>query len=131
MNDERERIRREIARNAALVARRDPKEIALRIDPDAQHGFVAVASASGTEQTFRAYGATEDEATWSLLMLVVDAANGSPIAQSLVMTPQVREALRLLQLSRTEILDEIRRELDANSASADLDGAPKGDEPND
>ena len=36
------------------------------------------------------------------------------LSQQLVMTPQLQQAIRLLQLSRLELIDEIRKELDAN-----------------
>src|SRR5512143_4128412 len=36
------------------------------------------------------------------------------LTQQLVMTPQLQQAIRLLQLSRLELQDEIRKELDDN-----------------
>src|SRR5690606_38087504 len=36
------------------------------------------------------------------------------LSQQLVMTPQLQQAIRLLQLSRLELVDEIRKELDNN-----------------
>ena len=36
---------------------------------------------------------------------------GGPPSQRLVMTPQLRQAIRLLQLSRLELIEEIRREI--------------------
>lgn len=41
------------------------------------------------------------------------------LAQQLVMTPQLVQAIRLLQLSRMELVDEVRKELDANPVLAD------------
>jgi RNA polymerase sigma-54 factor len=41
------------------------------------------------------------------------------LAQQLVMTPQLQQAIRLLQLSRMELIDEIRKELDANPVLSD------------
>src|SRR3984893_3077625 len=41
------------------------------------------------------------------------------LSQQLVMTPQLQQAIRLLQLSRLELIDEIRKELDANPVLAD------------
>ena len=40
------------------------------------------------------------------------------LSQQLVMTPQLQQAIRLLQLSRLELIDEIRKELDANPVLA-------------
>jgi RNA polymerase sigma-54 factor len=55
------------------------------------------------------------------------------LTQQLVMTPQLQQAIRLLQLSRLELQDEIRKELDDNPILTDeTDGAggakeqPKG-----
>src|ERR1700744_2561569 len=41
------------------------------------------------------------------------------LSQQLVMTPQLVQAIRLLQLSRLELVDEIRQELDGNPVLAD------------
>ena len=48
------------------------------------------------------------------------------LAQQLVMTPQLVQAIRLLQLSRMELVDEVRKELDGNPVLADeiVDPAP-------
>jgi RNA polymerase sigma-54 factor len=48
------------------------------------------------------------------------------MSQSLVMTPQLQQAIRLLQLSRLELIDEIRKELDGNPVLADDDVDPRG-----
>ncbi|HEX2732467.1 MAG TPA: RNA polymerase factor sigma-54 [Polyangiaceae bacterium] len=49
------------------------------------------------------------------------------LSQQLVMTPQLQQAIRLLQLSRLELLDEVRKELDGNPILMDDDGdANKG-----
>src|SRR3954454_9137599 len=48
------------------------------------------------------------------------------LSQQLVMTPQLVQAIRLLQLSRLELIDEIRKELDANPVLADDDIDPRG-----
>jgi len=45
------------------------------------------------------------------------------LSQQLVMTPQLVQAIRLLQLSRLELVDEIRKELDGNPLLADDGGA--------
>jgi RNA polymerase sigma-54 factor len=47
------------------------------------------------------------------------------LSQQLVMTPQLQQAIRLLQLSRLELLDEVRKELDGNPILTDeeADGA--------
>lgn len=44
---------------------------------------------------------------------------------SLVMTPQLQQAIRLLQLSRMELVDEVRREMDANPMLADEEIEPR------
>ncbi|UQA62153.1 RNA polymerase factor sigma-54 [Polyangium aurulentum] len=46
------------------------------------------------------------------------------LSQQLVMTPQLVQAIRLLQLSRLELVDEIRKELDGNPLLADDAGEP-------
>ena len=48
------------------------------------------------------------------------------LSQQLVMTPQLQQAIRLLQLSRIELIDEIRKELDANPVLADDEIDPRG-----
>lgn len=47
------------------------------------------------------------------------------LSQQLVMTPQLVQAIRLLQLSRLELVDEIRKELDGNPVLADDQTDPK------
>jgi RNA polymerase sigma-54 factor len=47
------------------------------------------------------------------------------MSQQLVMTPQLQQAIRLLQLSRLELIDEIRKELDANPVLADDEVDPR------
>lgn len=47
------------------------------------------------------------------------------LSQSLVMTPQLQQAIRLLQLSRLELIDEVRRELEANPVLSDDDQDPR------
>ena len=47
------------------------------------------------------------------------------MSQQLVMTPQLQQAIRLLQLSRLELIDEIRKELDANPVLADEETDPR------
>jgi RNA polymerase sigma-54 factor len=47
------------------------------------------------------------------------------LSQQLVMTPQLVQAIRLLQLSRLELVEEIRKELDGNPLLAD-DGGSDG-----
>ncbi len=44
------------------------------------------------------------------------------LSQQLVMTPQLVQAIRLLQLSRLELVEEIRKELDGNPLLADDGG---------
>jgi len=47
------------------------------------------------------------------------------LSQQLVMTPQLVQAIRLLQLSRLELVDEVRKELDGNPVLADENIEPK------
>ncbi len=47
------------------------------------------------------------------------------LSQQLVMTPQLQQAIRLLQLSRMELIDEIRKELDGNPVLADDEIDPR------
>ncbi len=47
------------------------------------------------------------------------------LAQQLVMTPQLVQAIRLLQLSRLELVEEVRKELDGNPVLADDRIEPK------
>lgn len=51
------------------------------------------------------------------------------LSQQLVMTPQLQQAIRLLQLSRLELLDEVRKELDGNPILSDDEPEP-GKSPN-
>ena len=44
---------------------------------------------------------------------------------NIVMTPQLQQAIRLLQLSRTELIDEVQRELEANPVLADEESDPR------
>ncbi|APR85648.1 RNA polymerase sigma-54 factor RpoN [Minicystis rosea] len=53
------------------------------------------------------------------------------LSQQLVMTPQLVQAIRLLQLSRLELVDEIRKELDGNPVLADDQTDPKRGEGDD
>lgn len=50
------------------------------------------------------------------------------MSQQLVMTPQLQQAIRLLQLSRLELVAEVRKELDGNPLLSDdeLDGGRQG-----
>jgi RNA polymerase sigma-54 factor len=45
------------------------------------------------------------------------------LSQQLVMTPQLQQAIRLLQLSRLEVIEEIRKELDNNPVLSDEEPA--------
>ena len=47
------------------------------------------------------------------------------LSQQLVMTPQLVQAIRLLQLSRLELVEEVRKELDGNPVLADERIDPK------
>jgi RNA polymerase sigma-54 factor len=59
------------------------------------------------------------------------------LTQQLVMTPQLQMAIRLLQLSRLELVDTIRQELEENPVLEEVredgsdDGAEMGEEPED
>ncbi len=48
------------------------------------------------------------------------------LKQQLVMTPQLQQAIRLLQLSRLELVDEMRKELDHNPLLTEDDPGEKG-----
>src|SRR5688572_9223363 len=49
------------------------------------------------------------------------------LTQQLVMTPQLQQAIRLLQLSRLELIDEVRKELDGNPIlTVEDEPEPKG-----
>jgi len=50
------------------------------------------------------------------------------LAQQLVMTPQLVQAIRLLQLSRMELVDEVRKELDGNPVLGDETTDPRARE---
>jgi RNA polymerase sigma-54 factor len=50
------------------------------------------------------------------------------LSQQLVMTPQLVQAIRLLQLSRLELVDEVRKEMDGNPVLADDATDPKARE---
>ncbi|HEX4336255.1 MAG TPA: RNA polymerase factor sigma-54 [Polyangiaceae bacterium] len=50
------------------------------------------------------------------------------LTQQLVMTPQLQQAIRLLQLSRLELQDEIRKELDDNPILVEEDAEGRGRE---
>lgn len=52
------------------------------------------------------------------------------LSQQLVMTPQLQQAIRLLQLSRLELIDEVRKELDNNPVLSEdeSDGRNPGEE---
>ena len=45
------------------------------------------------------------------------------LSQQLVMTPQLQQAIRLLQLSRLELIEEVRKELDNNPVLSDEEPA--------
>ncbi len=47
------------------------------------------------------------------------------LSQQLVMTPQLQQAIRLLQLSRLELVDEVRKELDHNPVLSEEDPREK------
>jgi len=53
------------------------------------------------------------------------------LTQQLVMTPQLQQAIRLLQLSRLELQDEIRKELDDNPILAEEEADGRGRESRD
>ena len=49
------------------------------------------------------------------------------LTQQLIMTPQLQMAIKLLQLSRLELMDTIRQELEENPALEELQDAPGDD----
>src|SRR5262252_5326635 len=54
------------------------------------------------------------------------------LSQQLVMTPQLQQAIRLLQLSRLELIEEVGRELDNNPVLSEEDAGDarsRGDAP--
>ncbi len=52
------------------------------------------------------------------------------LSQQLVMTPQLQQAIKLLQLSRLELVDEVRKELDNNPVLVEEEpDRGRGDEP--
>ncbi len=53
------------------------------------------------------------------------------LSQQLVMTPQLQQAIRLLQLSRLELVDEVRKELDNNPILQDDEPEVRGSKPRD
>jgi len=59
------------------------------------------------------------------------------LAQQLVMTPQLQQAIKLLQLSRLELLENIHQELESNplleesTGEMQEDSEVNGEEPND
>src|SRR5690554_5318139 len=50
------------------------------------------------------------------------------LTQQLVMTPQLQQAIKLLQLSRLELIDEVRKELDNNPVLSDEEPDSRGKE---
>ncbi len=120
--DERDRVLREIRRNAALIVDCDEEDVdvSLEASPSSATGtttFRAVARAAGKE--FQCRGDDEDEALAELLDLVIDGAKAEGTARLLVMTPECQGAFRLLQLTRVQLIAEIRRELDGNPVGGD------------
>lgn len=119
--DDRERIVREIARNAAVIfeCSAEAVEVLAIVGDGPEGGFHAIARATTPDapKTIRTRGASEQDALWALLDQTIDRANGeNRPSQNLVMTPQLREAFRLLKLSRLEVIEEIRRELETNDS---------------
>jgi RNA polymerase sigma-54 factor len=53
------------------------------------------------------------------------------LSQQLVMTPQLQQAIRLLQLSRLELVEEVRKELDNNPILQDDEPELRGQKPRD
>jgi len=109
--DDRDRVLREIRRNAALIVgcNADDVEVVIEASPSrtaANTTFRAVAHADGKE--FQCRGDDEDEAIAELLDLVVDGANAEGVARRLVMAPELQGAFRLLQLTRRELIAELR-----------------------
>ena len=125
---DRGRVLREIAVNAAVVFACLVEDCVVSVDAIGDEGFRCSVRAGGAVEEAR--GKTESAATWALLDRLIDRANGNARpSQSLVTTPQLQTAIRLLQLSRLELIEEIRRELDASpmppDALTDDEGAPR------
>ena len=111
---ERPRVLREIARNAARVLGCAPEALRITVGAHADHGHEALVGLVDAAPAFRAIDATEEGALWRLMTQTIDAANGAPRpSQQLVMSPALTAAIRLLQLTRRELIEEIRRELEA------------------
>ncbi|HLL55365.1 MAG TPA: RNA polymerase sigma-54 factor, partial [Myxococcaceae bacterium] len=49
------------------------------------------------------------------------------LAQQLVMTPQLQQAIKLLQLSRMELLEQVREEIEQNPLLEQPDEQAPGD----
>ena len=60
--------------------------------------------------------------------MVLELRQSPKLAQQLVMTPQLQQAIKLLQLSRLELEQAVREELEVNPALEDVvDESPEGD----
>ena len=57
--------------------------------------------------------------------MVMEIKQQLRLTQQLVMTPQLQQAIRLLQLSRLELVDEVRKELDNNPVLSEEDSEPQ------
>jgi hypothetical protein len=57
------------------------------------------------------------------LALAGGSGGGEPPSWYLLNSPKLRQALRLLEMSRLEIIEEIRRELEANPTTAAENGS--------
>ena len=59
--------------------------------------------------------------------MAMELKQSMKITQQLVMTPQLQQAIKLLQLSRMELLEQVREEMDQNPLLEQPEEAPFGD----
>lgn len=128
MND-RDRIERELRVNAALVLGMPEGELVVRVEPSTEDGYeatvaAAAAGAAGATEdgaVLRAIGATEKGALWKLLTDTIDRTFGTR-----VLSPKLEEAMRLLRMTRHDLIEAVRRELTVNPVPPDepLDPPP-------
>lgn len=110
----RRRIVKEIRRNAALLFGCDAAAVSIafdRVEGDAE-AWRAVACGP-SDARLGAAGKDANAALVALLDLVIDRANGEPIAAP-IMSPELEKALRLLQMKRRDLIEAIRAELDGD-----------------
>ena len=121
--NDRKRIRREIMKNAALLFGCDYPLVSVvteRVgDENEGGGWCAIARGPGGER-LAIKGDDDEGALIALLNEVIDRANGVPtLVSTLEKTPELAAAVRVLQKSRLELIEDIRRELDENPIADD------------